>query len=186
MLQADTGAAGKIRTAHRFMAREATAAALQPSFKATRKPTPTRSVPGHRSTLGACPRSSGLGGSLSTSRSLLFSTRLLQGLLSFVQSCCSNWLEANHRPGQHWAPAQGHAHSCKPGVQLCTPMPPGCPIRSASPLPAAPFPAPARSPGQQELCRWRCRLPRPCLGAGLSLRVCSQHTQHEASAEANS
>lgn len=125
------------------------------------------------------------GGPLSTSRSLFFSTRLLQGLSSFVLSRCSNWLEANHRPGQRRAPARGHAHGCKPGVQLGTPVPPGCPIRSTSPPPAAPFPALARSPGQQELCRRQCWLPGLSLSVGLSLRVCSRHTQHEASPKAN-
>lgn len=126
------------------------------------------------------------GGSLSTSRSLFFSTRLLQGLSSFVLSRGSNWLEANHRPGQRWAPARGHAHGCKPGAQLRTPVPPGCPIRSKSPLLAAPFPALARSPGQQELCLQRCCwLPGLSLSVGLSLQVCSRHTQHEASPKAN-
>lgn len=64
-----------------------------------------------------------LGGSLSTSRSFLFSTHLLQGLSLLVLLK----LEANHRLGQRQAPARGHAHAANQGCSFaprCPRLPP--------------------------------------------------------------
>lgn len=85
--------------------------------------------------------------------------------------CAVSWLRpagGKPQPGQHQAPARGHAHRCKPGEQLCTPVSPSCPVRS--PSPAAPFLALACSPGQRELCHQRRWLPGPSPSVGLSLR----------------
>lgn len=117
-------------------------------IKATQKPSPTRGVPGHRSTPALA--------HVLLARELpehlevfaLLHLPLPKPLIVCAITRAGGKPEARAVPDSDTGQTRGAA--LHPGV-------PRLPHRSMSPSPAAPFPAPARRPGQQELCWWHVR-----------------------------